>query len=135
MKRWQVITLVVLFIISQIAIIIYAYQQDQDVLLDDNYLAVFRTESGERVDSTYLYAIKEKKKKNKKAKYKYKYINTTSTPSGYDAVSWKEEITKKGTLKKKKDIYKKAEKHGAYSYVLYKDGKVYSIDEFKEMFN
>ena len=131
MKKWQVITLVVLFIISQIAIIVYAYQQDQDVLLDDNYIAVFRTESGERVNSTYLFAKKDKKKKNK---IKYKYINTVSTPSGYDAVSWKEEITKKGTLKKKKDIYKKAEKHDAYSYVLDKDGKVYSIDEYKEIF-
>ena len=132
MKKWQMITLVVLFIISQIAIIVYSYQQDQDVLLDDNYIAVFRTESGERVNSTYLYAKKDKKKKKK---IKYKYINTVSTPSGYDAVSWKEEITKKGTLKKKKDIYKKAEKHDAYSYVLDKDGKVYSVDEFKEKFN
>ena len=131
MKKWQIITLAIIFIISQIIIIIYAYQQDQDVVLSDKYLAVFRSESGERVNSTYLFVVKDKKNKNKK---KYKYINTVSKTSGYDSTMWKEEITKKGTLKKRKDIYKKAEKHGAYSYVLYEDGKVYSIDEFKTMF-
>ena len=128
-KRYWIALWVIIFIIIQVVVIIFAFKQDQNIVLDDTYLAVFRTESGERVNSTYLYV-----KKDKKGKKKYKYINTVSTHSGYDDVEWNEEIVKKGTLKKKKDIYKKAEKHGAYSYVRYEDGKVYSIDEFKTMF-
>lgn len=128
-KRYWIALGVILFIIIQVVVIVFAFKQDQNIVLDDTYLAVFKSESGERVNSTYIFV-----KKDKKNKKKYKYINTISTPEGYDGVSWKEEIVKKGTLKKRKDIYKIAEKHGAYSYVYYEDGKVYSIDEFKTMF-
>ncbi len=130
MKKWQVITILVIFILLLVGVVLYDYQQDQDVVFDNNYLAVFRTESENRVSSTYLFV-----KEDKKGKKKYQYMNTISTLSGYDSFAWTEEITKKGTLKKKKDIYKKAKKHGAYSYVLYEDRKVYSIDEFKKMFS
>lgn len=134
-KRYLFTILAVLIVITQIIFVVYSYNQDNDIEFSDDYIAVFKGETGERVDSTYIYLkVKEKGKgKKKKKEYKYKFINTTSTMEGYDSTNWNEKITKKGTLKKKKDAFKKAKKHGAYSYVKYKD-KIYSIEEFKEIF-
>ena len=72
------------------------------------------------------------KKKNKTT---YKYINTTSTTSTYDSVVSEEKINKKGSTKKKKKIFEIAKKHNAYSYVKdIKEDKIYTIDEFKDIF-
>lgn len=128
MKKTYLIALAIILVIIQIIFVVYSYNQDNSIKLSNDYLAVFRGETGEKVNSTYLYVKKKGKKKT------YKYINTVSTLSGYDSTNWDTKITKKGTLKKKKDIYKKAKEHDAYSYVKYEDGKIYTIDEFKGMF-
>ena len=132
MKKRYFILLAIIIAIIQIVFVVYSYNQDQDIELSDNYIAVFKGETGERVNSTYVYV--KYKGKGKKKKKQYKYINTVSTLNGYDSTSWSEEITKKGTLKKNKKIYEIAKKHGAYSYVKYEDGNIYSIEDFKKMF-
>ncbi len=130
MKKNALIILIIGLVIAQIAIIAYAFTNENEQIVKDDYVAVFKGESGETVHSTYLYVTKKGKKKKKK----YSYINTISKLSGYDSTNWKEEIVKQGTLKKKKKIFEIAEKNEAYSYVRFEDGKVYSIEEFRKMF-
>jgi hypothetical protein len=132
MKKRYFILLAVLIVIIQVIFVVYSYNQDNDIELSNDYVAVFKGESGERVNSTYVFV--KKKGRGKKKKYTYKYINTVSTMEGYDSTIWNEKITKKGTLKKKKKIYDIAKKNNAYSYVKYEDGNIYSIGEFKKMF-
>ena len=129
MKKNAVIILLIGLILAQIAIIAYSYINDDKAVVKDDYIAVFKSESGESVNATYLYVTKKKNKKKK-----YTYINTKSTYSGYDSTNWTEKITKTGTLKKRKKIFEIAKKNNAYSYVRYEDGKIYSIEEFKKMF-
>ena len=132
MKKRYLITLIILLLISQIFIVVYSYNKDNNGPVSTDCLAVFKGESGEKVYSTYLY-VDTKGKKGKKKKKKYRYINTISTLSGYDSTNWNEEIVKKDKLKKRKKIFEIAKEHNAYSYVIYEDGKIYSIEEFKEM--
>ena len=129
MKKNAVIILIIGLILAQVAIIAYSYINDDKAVVKDDYIAVFKSESGESVNATFLYVTKKKKKKKK-----YTYINTKSTYSGYDSTNWTEKITKTGTLKKRKKIFEIAKKNNAYSYVRYEDGKIYSIEEFKKMF-
>ena len=128
MKKRYLLLLALLIIIIQIIFIVYSYKQNNDIHLSNDYIAVFKSETGEKVYSTYIYLKTKKKKKT------YKYINTISKPNGYDSINWNEKITKKGTLKKKKKAFDIAKKNGSYSYVKYKDGKIYSIEEFKKVF-
>ena len=129
MKKNAVIILIIGLILAQVAVIAYSYINDDKAVVKDDYIAVFKSESGESVNATYLYVTKKKNKKKK-----YTYINTKSTYSGYDSTNWTEKITKTGTLKKRKKIFEIAKKNNAYSYVRYEDGKIYSIEEFKKMF-
>ena len=98
MKKNTLIILIIGLVLAQIAIIVYSYTTDNKAVVKDDYIAVFKGESGETVNSTYLYVSKKKNKK------KFTYINTTSTYSGYDSTNWNEKITKTGTLKKKIQI-------------------------------
>lgn len=129
MKKKTLIILFVGLILAQIVIITYSYVTEEKPIVKDNYVVVFKGETGETVNSTYLYVKKKKKKK------KYSYINTQSKLSGYDSTNWSEEITKTGTLKSRKKIFEIAKKNNAYSYVKFEDGKIYSIEEFKKMFD
>lgn len=128
MKKNTLVIIIISLILAQAAIIAYSYTTDNEMIVKDDYIAVFKGESGETVNSTYMYVKKKKKKKV------YSYINTTSNLSGYDSTNWTEKITKKGKLKKRKKIFEIAKKNNAYSYVKYEDGKIYSIEEFKKMF-
>ena len=134
MQRNIIIIAIIVVILSTISMIILVNKNNNiDNTIPNDYIAVFKGETGEIVHTTYLY---EKKvvKKNKKTKYKYNYINTVSTLSGYDSVNWEEKVIKKDKLKKKKDIFKKAKKNSATSYVKYlKDGQVYTFEEFKNI--
>ncbi len=67
-KRYLFIVLAVLIVITQIVFVVYSYNQDNDIEFSDDYIAVFKGETGEMVNSTYIY-LKVKKK------YKYKFIN------------------------------------------------------------
>ena len=126
MKRSYWIIILFIVIIIQSIFIVNTYRSDQDTTLSNDYYVVFKGETGERVNSTYLYISKKK----------YKYVNTISNSSGFDSANWNEEIIKKGTLKKKKrmKIFDIVEKHGAYSYVKYQNGEIVSIEEFRKSF-
>ncbi len=123
MNRLKWIFLVCLLMIVEIGIIGYQYSQDQKTDIPTDYVAIFKGENSDTVHTTYLYKTK---------KGKYKYINTVSTTNSYDSVGWQEEIIKKGKVKKKKDIFKIAEKNDANSYVKYiEEDKIYRVEEFK----
>lgn len=131
MKKNSLIVLISLLLISVIVIctVVYIQERDIDNTIPDNYIIVFKGESAETVHTTYVYEIIKKKKTT------YKYINTISTTSTYDSTAIQEEVIKKGTVKKKKKVFEKAKKNNAYSYVKYiKDDKIYSIEEFKDIF-
>lgn len=128
MKKSVIIISVIFLILITSIMVFFVYKQDDDIGVKLNYIAVFKGENGQVVHTTYLY----KKKKNKKITYNY--INTRSTFSGYDSSAWDEEVIKKGKLKRKKDIFKIIDKNNANSYVkIIKEDKVYSIEEFKEI--
>lgn len=106
------------------------YLDQKDNTVKNGYFAVFRGEYNNDIYSTYVYLHK---KKNKKVEYKY--INTKIITNQYDDINSIEKVTKKGTLKKKKQIFKTAEDNNAYSYVIWlKNYKIYNIVEFKEAF-
>lgn len=131
MKKNSLIILISLLLISVIVIcsVVYIQERDIDNTIPDNYIIVFKGESAETVHTTYVYEIVKKKKTT------YKYINTISTTSTYDSTAIQEEVIKKGTVKKKKKVFEKAKKNNAYSYVKYiKDDKIYSVEEFKDIF-
>lgn len=131
MNKSSLIILVSILLISVTAICTIAYinEKDENNTIPDNYIIIFKGESAETVHTTYVYEVKKKKKVN------YKYINTVSTTSTYDSTAIQEEVVKKGTVKKKKKVFEKAKKNNAYSYVKYiKDDKIYTIEEFKDIF-
>lgn len=131
MKKNSLIILISLLLISVIVIcsVVYIQEREIDNTIPDNYIIVFKGESAETVHTTYVYDIVKKKKTT------YKYINTISTTSTYDSTAIQEEVIKKGTVKKKKKVFEKAKKNNAYSYVKYiKDDKIYSVEEFKDIF-
>ena len=130
MKKNIIILSIIVILLSTIGMIILVNRNEKnyDNTIPSDYIAIFKGETGEVVHTTYLYETKKKKKTT------YKYINTISTLNGYDSVNWNEKVIKKDKLKKKKDIFKKAEKNGATSYVKYiKEDKVYTFEEFKNI--
>ena len=132
MKKFYLIILIVILLISSIATCTFVYisEKNNDNTIPSDYSIVFKGESAESVHTTYVYEVVKKKKKTT-----YKYINTISTTSTYDSVISEEKVIKKGTFKKKKKIFEIAKKHNAYSYVKdIKEDKLYSIDEFKDIF-
>ncbi len=136
-KNIIIILIIIVILLSTIGMIILVNKNNTvDNTIPSDYIAVFKGETGEIVHTTYLYEKKEikKKKKKKTIKYTYKYINTVSTLNGYDSTNWEEKVLKKDKLKKKKDIFKNAEKNNATSYVKYiKDEQVYTFEDFKNI--
>lgn len=135
-KRYISLIAVIVVILSTVGMILLVNKNNADNTIPDNYIVIFKGETGETVHTTYLYR-KEKIKTlddgTTETKVTWKYINTESTLGGYDSVNWTEKVIKKGKLKKRKDIFKKAKKNGATSYVKYmKNGKVYTYDAFKK---
>ena len=131
MKKFYLIILIVILLISSITTCTFVYinEKNNDNAIPSDYIIVFKSESAESVNTTYVYEVIKKKKKTT-----YKYINTISTTSTYDSVTSEEKVIKKGTTKKKKKIFEIAKKHNAYSYVKdIKENKIYSIDEYKEI--
>lgn len=128
MKKRNIIILIIIILLLQGIMIFYSYHSKFDNIIPTNYQVVFKGETGEAVYSTYLYS----KKKGKKISYSY--INTNSTLSSYDSSLWNEEIINKGKLKNIDDIFSIAQENNAYSYVLFEDGKILSIEEFKKTF-
>ena len=135
MKKSIIIMTILVIILSTVIMIVLANKYNSiENTIPDGYIAVFRGETGEIVHTTYLYKKQEIKKKKKTNKYTYTYINTVSTLSGYDSVNWEERVIKKDKLKKKTDIFKKAKKNSANSYVKYiENDQVYTFEDFKNI--
>ena len=132
MKKIYLIILIVILFVSAVATCTFVYfnEKNKDNTIPSDYIIVFKSESAEVVHTTYVYEVVKKKKKTT-----YKYINTTSTTSTYDSIVAEEKINKKGSTKKKKKVFEIAKKHGAYSYVKdIKEDKIYTIDEYKNVF-
>ena len=132
MKKIYLIILMVVLLIAATATCVFVYnsEKNKDNTIPNDYIILFKSESAEVVHTTYVYEVVKKKNKTT-----YKYINTTSTTSTYDSVVSEEKINKKGSTKKKKKIFEIAKKHNAYSYVKdIKEDKIYTIDEFKDIF-
>ena len=132
MKKIYLIILIVILFVSAVATCTFVYinEKNKDNTIPSDYIIVFKSESAEVVHTTYVYEVVKKKKKTT-----YKYINTTSTTSTYDSIVAEEKINKKGSTKKKKKVFEIAKKHGAYSYVKdIKEDKIYTIDEYKNIF-
>lgn len=130
MKKKFWIIFIVLVVIIEVGMIFFSYRVDIDNTIPNDYIVVFKGETGETVHSTYLYKTGTGKK------VKYKYINTTTTLNEYNSTDFNEKIIKKGNLKKRKEIFKIAKKNGANSYVKYiKNDKIYTIEEFMQVFN
>lgn len=127
MKKKTMIILLIVFVLIQVGIIFYALEEKQkDIPLLEDYVAIFKGETSQTVYSTYIY------KKKKKNKVTYHYINTVSTISNYESVNEEEKILKKGKITKLNKIYEIAKKNNAFTYVKYKDGKIYTIEEIKK---
>ena len=131
MKKIYLIILISILSITSIGTCIFVYSKEKnvDTTIPTDYIIVFKSETAETVHTTYVYEVKKKKK------ITYKYINSTCTTNTYDSLTTNEKITKTGTATKKNKLFEIAKKHNAYSYVKYiKEDKIYSIEEFKEIF-
>ena len=121
MKKRYLIILGIVLLLVEVAFVSISYMRDDTGEVPYDYVAVFKGETGEIVHSTYVYKTKKKKKTV------YKYVNTVSTLNGYDSTSWNEKVTKKGTLKKKKKIYKIAKKNEATDIAEYLENLMYPV--------
>ncbi len=127
MKKYLITILVLIIIILDIIFIYHKYNEENKNVIKDNYIAVFKGETTDKVYKTYLY-------KKKKGKKKYKYINTESYLSGYDNTTWEEKIIKKKDFKKLNDIFEIAEKNNASQQAKFQnDDAIYTFEEFKEL--
>ena len=92
-----------------------------DAEVPDGYIAVFNGGAGEITYSTYVYKID-----NGQANYGFKYVNTINTTESWGSPNWNIKVVKTGTVDWTDDVFKVAEEHGAYSYVIY-NGQNYTI--------
>ena len=130
MKKIGIIAVIILLCAIEGFIMYFSFNNKETSNdIPTNYIAAFKGETSETVYTTYLYETKKGKK------ITYNYINTISRTNTYDDTSGIEQVTKKGKLKKKNDIYKIAEKNNAYTFVKKKDDeKLYTIEDFKKEF-
>ena len=104
------------------------YQNNSDI--PNDYIAIFHGGVGEQTYETYIYKID-----NGHGNFGFKYINVTSTTESWGSSNWKHKINEKGEFDWTDGAFIVAKKHGAYSYVtLPNDDKIYSIEEFQNMF-
>ena len=131
-KKYFIILITIVILISIIGMFFLISKNESSNEIPNDYIIVFKGENGQIVNTTYIYEKTEKKKK--KIIKTYKYINTISTYNGYDSSSWTEKVTKKGTLKKKNEIFKIAQENNANSYVKYlPENQIYTIEDFKNI--
>ena len=131
-KKYFIILITIVILISIIGMFFLISKNESSNEIPNDYIIIFKGENGQIVNTTYIYEKIEKKKK--KIIKTYKYINTTSTYNGYDSSSWTEEVTKKGTLKKKNEIFIIAQENNANSYVKYlPEDQIYTIEDFKNI--
>lgn len=103
------------------------YIYSKDIVLNDDYIAVFKGDN----NSTYVYT-RLVKKKGKTVDVVFKYINTETVINSYDDSYTKENVLKKAKAKNIDDLFDKAYANSAYSYVILVDENIsMDISEFK----
>lgn len=131
MKKNFWVVLGISLLIVEIILVAFSYCQDDNNKIPNNYIAVFKGESGDVVHSTYIY----RKLSSEGKQVTYRYINTITTFTGYDKSDITETVVKKGNLTRFQKIFDAAMKNDAYSYVKYDDGYIYHIKDFHQKFH
>ena len=134
-KNIIIIILTILLLITTLYISII-YIDNKNNYVNQNYNIVFRGETRENINSTYIYKIvkttKTKKKKKKTTIY-YKYVNTTISKNNLDYTNSLEKITKKGYTKDIDEINEIITENNATTYAeINKDKTLIKTYEYKE---
>ena len=126
MKNYKWIIIAATIIGTASFMLVLSYNANHMIeTVPQNYIACFKGETSKVEKSTYVY------EKTNGKKTKYSYINTIVELDENDDSIRKEQIIKKGKIKKKKDI---AKANGANSYVITKpDNTIYELEDFKEI--
>jgi len=107
------------------------YINEKEIMVQSGYIAVFKGTDNDIVYSTYVY--RHVHKNRKKNTITYKFINTKQSVNKTDGSTYEEKVTSSGTVKKKKELFKKAKKHKAYTYVFIEGtDEVMSIDDYNK---
>lgn len=126
MKKLIVISVIVICVVIAL-ISINITKKDE---IPDGYIAVFNGGSGEITFSTYIYKID-----NGKPNYGFEYINTTNITKHWGSSELNVAVTGKGKLDWTDDVFEVAKNNHAYSSVtLSNNNKVYTIEEFRNIF-
>lgn len=129
-KKVKLMFLILVIVLFGVLITFFLKSQNNNYIPND-YIAIFHGGVGEQTHETYLYIIS-----NEDTDKKFKYINVTSTTESWGSAQWIQKIDNKGKAESLDEIFKIAKKHGSYSYVtLPNDNTLYTIEEFKMMFN
>lgn len=92
--------------------------------IPDNYIALFRSGTGEQTLSTYLYQTKDQ----------YNYIYTIDTTKSWGSDEWIQKIQKRGKLKKKEDIFTIVQNNKTGGWVSFPNLEgTYTVEEAKEI--
>ena len=132
-KNIIIIGITILYLFSTLLISIQ-YIEHKNNNVNQNYKIVFRGETTDSINSTYIYKIikiSRQKKKKKKIIY-YKYINTVIKKDNVDYTNSLEKVTKKGYTKDIDEIKDIVEENGATTYAeINKDKSLIKIEEYK----
>lgn len=132
-KNIIIIGITILYLFSTLLISIQ-YIEHKNNNVNQNYKIVFRGETTDSINSTYIYKIikiSRQKKKKKKIIY-YKYINTVIKKDNVDYTNSLEKVTKKGYTKDIDEIKTIIEENNATTYAeINKDKSLIKIEEYK----
>lgn len=132
-KNIIIIGITILYLFSTLLISIQ-YIEHKNNNVNQNYKIVFRGETTDSINSTYIYKIikiSRQKKKKKKIIY-YKYINTVIKKDNVDYTNSLEKVTKKGYTKNIDEIKTIIEENNATTYAeINKDKSLIKIEEYK----
>ena len=132
-KNIIIIGITILYLFSTLLISIQ-FIEHKNNNINQNYKIVFRGETTDSINSTYIYKIIKitKLKKKKKKTIYYKYINTEIIKKNVDYTNSLEKVTKKGYTKDIDEIKTIIEENNATTYAeINKDKSLIKTYEYK----
>ena len=133
MKKGLIISLIVVVLFSTLTIFGVITLSKKSYLINEipeDYIAVFHGGVGEETHETYIYKIN-----NGKSNMGFSYLNVLSRTESYGSPNWTHRVVGKGEFDFTDGAFIVAEENNAYSYVTRpNDSKIYTIEEFKNMF-
>jgi len=132
-KNIIIIGITILYLFSTLLISIQ-FIEHKNNNINQNYKIVFRGETTDSINSTYIYKIIKitKLKKKKKKTIYYKYINTEIIKNNVDYTNSLEKVTKKGYTKDIEEIKTIIEENNATTYAeINKDKSLIKTYEYK----